>query len=86
MAEQFLTFNATCKNPDGVDACKLAGGTCNIIVDGFCIEVAISLFIGLIAYLTLLRKMASNLDSLPLNSFRLSQRSSHSFKSIDIRE
>ncbi|KAH9279042.1 Acetyl-coenzyme A transporter 1 [Echinococcus granulosus] len=75
LAENFLASNATCKDLPGVKACKMVGGTCRTIADGFYIEVGFCLLVGLVAYFTVLRRMASTLDSVPLNAYRIRRKS-----------
>ncbi|VDO02962.1 unnamed protein product [Rodentolepis nana] len=68
LAGQFLAKNATCMNVDYVNACKLGGGSCRTIVDGFYIEIGLCLLVGLVSYFTILRGMAKSLDCLPLKA------------------
>ncbi|VDO03813.1 unnamed protein product [Rodentolepis nana] len=81
LAGQFLLKNATCMNVDGVNACKLAGGSCRTIVDGFYIEIGLCLLVGLVSYFTILRGMAKSLDCLPLKAYRLQRKTSESLSS-----
>lgn len=76
LADKFLAKNATCMNIEGVNACKLAGGSCRTIMDGFYIEICVCLFVGLVSYFTILRGMARSLDALPLKAYRFRKRTS----------
>ncbi|CAH8438235.1 unnamed protein product [Schistosoma intercalatum] len=66
-------YNATCKLPHGIKACETLHGTCVTQLDGFYIEVGLSVLFGLIVYPFFLYPMASRLDNLPSSaySFRL---------------
>ncbi|CAH8435911.1 unnamed protein product [Schistosoma turkestanicum] len=66
-------YNATCKLPHGIKACETIHGTCVTQLDGFYLEVGLSVLCGLIVYPILLYPMANRLDTLPSSaySFRL---------------
>ncbi|CAH8437413.1 unnamed protein product [Heterobilharzia americana] len=66
-------YNATCKPPQGIKACEAINGTCVTQLDGFYLEVGLSVVFGLIVYPLLLYPLASRLDALPSSaySFRL---------------
>uniref|UniRef100_A0A5K3F0V3 Acetyl-coenzyme A transporter 1 n=1 Tax=Mesocestoides corti TaxID=53468 RepID=A0A5K3F0V3_MESCO len=70
LADHFIAHNATCKGLQGVEACRSVGGTCRTIVEGFYIEMGFCLVVGLVAYFTVLRRMAASLDTLPLSAYR----------------
>ncbi|VUZ49677.1 unnamed protein product, partial [Hymenolepis diminuta] len=78
LADKFLAKNATCINLEGINACKLAGGSCRTIMDGFYIEICVCLLVGLVSYFTILRGMARSLDALPLKAYRFRKRTSES--------
>ncbi|CAH8492650.1 unnamed protein product [Schistosoma rodhaini] len=66
-------YNATCKLPHGIKACETIHGTCITQLDGFYLEVGLSVLFGLIVYPFFLYPMACRLDNLPSSaySFRL---------------
>ncbi|TNN10866.1 Acetyl-coenzyme A transporter 1 isoform 2 [Schistosoma japonicum] len=62
-------YNATCKPPHGIKACESLNGTCITQLDGFYLEVGLSVIFGLIVYPFLLYPMANRLDSLPSSAY-----------------
>nr|CAH8822495.1 unnamed protein product [Trichobilharzia regenti] len=62
-------YNATCKPPQGIKACEAINGTCVTQLDGFYLEVGLSVVFGLIVYPLLLYPMANRLDALPSSAY-----------------
>ncbi|THD19192.1 Acetyl-coenzyme A transporter 1 [Fasciola hepatica] len=71
IGQSWILENATCKPTAGVKACHVAGGECSTIVDGFYLELAFCLLVGLITYPSVIRPLAKRLDSLPPSVFSI---------------
>nr|CDS29949.1 solute carrier family 33 [Hymenolepis microstoma] len=74
LAQDFLSNNATCKDFEGREACKLAGGLCRTIVDGYYLLSGVGFVCGIVAYY-FLHKMARYLDSKTVEAYRVKEKS-----------
>lgn len=66
----------TCSNPAEKDACKSAGGSCEITIDGYYVECALCLLFGLVWYQWGKSKV-HELQSLPLSAWRVVKQSTN---------
>ncbi|VDL54479.1 unnamed protein product, partial [Hymenolepis diminuta] len=74
LAEDFLTNNVTCMSFDGKEACRLSGGSCRTIVDGYYLLSGVGFVSGIVSYV-FLRRMAKYLDSNPVEAYRVKAKS-----------
>jgi PAT family acetyl-CoA transporter-like MFS transporter 1 len=61
-----------CNSPKGVQKCKSAGGTCNLIQDGYYMVNMICCVIGLATFLLFVRPALARLQKLPKSAWLVS--------------
>ncbi|CAH8457961.1 unnamed protein product [Dicrocoelium dendriticum] len=69
LGRRWITEYASCFGGAENNACRLFGGQCATMLDGFFLEFSVCLFIGLLAFPCILRPLAIQLDALPSSAF-----------------